>query len=157
MDVKSAFLNGFISKEVYVIPHHVLKLSKALYGQKQAPRAWYERLNSFLLKNGFKIRKVDTTLFIMHKKHDFLIVKIYVHDIIFGATNQSLGNNFSELMQGVFKMSMMEELKYLWGYKSKNRKIGSSFIKRNILRICLKGLTWTKLRALALPCTVLKF
>ena len=64
MDVKSAFLNGFISEEVYVkqppgfenenLSHHVFKLSKALYSLKQAPRAWYERLNSFLLKSGFK-------------------------------------------------------------------------------------------------------
>ena len=60
MDVKSAFLNGYL-KEVYVkqplgfenseFPNHVFKLDKALYGLKQAPRAWYERLSSFLLKN----------------------------------------------------------------------------------------------------------
>nr|GEU56723.1 retrovirus-related Pol polyprotein from transposon TNT 1-94 [Tanacetum cinerariifolium] len=51
MDVKSAFLNGKISEEVYVqqppgfesseFPNHVCKLDKALYGLKQAPRAWY--------------------------------------------------------------------------------------------------------------------
>ncbi|GJR16141.1 retrovirus-related pol polyprotein from transposon TNT 1-94 [Tanacetum coccineum] len=52
MDVKSAFLNGKISEEVYVqqppgfesseFPNHVCKLDKALYGLKQAPRAWYQ-------------------------------------------------------------------------------------------------------------------
>ena len=61
MDVKSAFLNGFIDEEVYVEqppgfvdhvhPNFVFKLDKALYGLKQAPRAWYERLSSFLLSN----------------------------------------------------------------------------------------------------------
>nr|CAN62460.1 hypothetical protein VITISV_035911 [Vitis vinifera] len=55
MDVKSAFLNGFINEEVYVeqppgfqsfnFPNHVFKLKKTLYGLKQAPKAWYERLN----------------------------------------------------------------------------------------------------------------
>ena len=55
MDVKSAFLNGYIQAEVYVeqplgfenaeLPSHVYKLKKALYGLKQAPRAWYERLS----------------------------------------------------------------------------------------------------------------
>jgi hypothetical protein len=73
MDVKSAFLNGFINELVYVdqppgfkdprYPNHVYRLSKALYGLKQAPRAWYERLRYFLIEKGFTIRKVDTILF----------------------------------------------------------------------------------------------
>ena len=60
MDVKSAFLNGFIQEEVYVEqpsgfenfekPNHVYKLQKALYGLKQALRAWYERLSKFLME-----------------------------------------------------------------------------------------------------------
>ncbi|GJX54574.1 reverse transcriptase domain-containing protein [Tanacetum coccineum] len=59
MDVKSAFLNGFINEKVYVAqppgfvgfekPNHVFKLKKALYGLKQAPKAWYDRLKAFLL------------------------------------------------------------------------------------------------------------
>jgi hypothetical protein len=59
MDVKSAFLNGYINEEVYVEqppgseddkkPDHMYKLKKALYGLKQAPRAWYEILKDFLL------------------------------------------------------------------------------------------------------------
>jgi hypothetical protein len=73
MDVKIAFLNGPIKEEVYVeqppgfedneYPSHVYKLSKALYGLKQAPRAWYECLRDFLITNGFKVGKVDPTLF----------------------------------------------------------------------------------------------
>ena len=104
MDVKSAFLNGYIMEEVYVeqppgfencdLPNHVYKLTKALYGLKQAPRAWYDRLSSFLLENGFVMGKVDTTLFIKHKHHDILVVQIYVDDIIFGATNSSLCEEF---------------------------------------------------------------
>nr|CAD1838643.1 unnamed protein product [Ananas comosus var. bracteatus] len=72
MDVKSAFLNGYIFEEVYVeqppgfekhnFPDHVFKLSKALYGLKQAPRAWYERLSTFLTSNNFSRGNVDTTL-----------------------------------------------------------------------------------------------
>jgi len=107
MDVKSAFLNGFV-QEVYVDqppgfensekPNHVFKLKKALYGLKQAPRAWYERLSKFLLEKGFSRGKVDTTLFIKIKLNDILLVHIFVDDIIFGSTNDSLCKEFSQDM-----------------------------------------------------------
>ncbi|GJU12913.1 retrovirus-related pol polyprotein from transposon TNT 1-94 [Tanacetum coccineum] len=64
MDVKGAFLNGFINEVVYVAqppgfidfkkPNHVYKLKKALYGLKQAPKAWYDRLKAFLIKHEYK-------------------------------------------------------------------------------------------------------
>ena len=63
---------------------------KRHYGLKQAPRAWHERLSKFLLKKGFKMEKIDITLFIKTKEKDMLLVQIYVDDIIFGATNVSL-------------------------------------------------------------------
>ena len=48
----------------------------------------------------------------MYEKNDFLIVPIYVDDIIFSATNENLCKSFLELMHGEFEMSMMGELKY---------------------------------------------
>jgi hypothetical protein len=73
MDVKNAFLNRPIKENVFVeqslgfedeeYPNHVYKLHKALYGLKHAPRAWYECLRDFLIKNGFRIGKADSTLF----------------------------------------------------------------------------------------------
>ena len=84
MDVKSAFLNGYINEEVYVEqplgfkddkkPDHVYKLKKALYGLKQAPRAWYERLRDFLLSKGFMMGKVDTTLFTKKIDKDLFVL-----------------------------------------------------------------------------------
>jgi len=65
MDVKSAFLNGYINEEVHIEQppgfedykqaNHVFKLRNALYGLKQAPKAWYERLRDFLLSKGFAV------------------------------------------------------------------------------------------------------
>jgi len=122
MDVKSAFLNGFIEEELYVEqppgfvdsthPDFVFKLDKALYGLKQAPKAWYERLSSFLISNGFKEGKIDTILFTKHVKNDILIVQIYVDDIIFCSTNESLCQAFESCMKEEFEMSMMGELNY---------------------------------------------
>jgi hypothetical protein len=72
MDVKSTFLNGPI-KEVYVEQpssfesegylNHVYKLHKVLYRLKQAPRAWCECFRDFLIENGFRIGKTDSTFF----------------------------------------------------------------------------------------------
>jgi hypothetical protein len=108
MDVKSVFLNGYINKEVYVEqppnfeddkkPNHVYKLKKALYGLKQAPRAWYERLRDFLLSKGFKMGKVDTTLFTKKIGQDLFVLQIYVDDIIFGSTNQDYCEEFGKMM-----------------------------------------------------------
>ena len=77
MDVKSAFLNGTIKKKNYVeqppdfedhqFSNHVYKLNKALYDLKQTPRAWYERHSKFLIKNYFKRRNMDITLFFKKK------------------------------------------------------------------------------------------
>ena len=100
MDVKSAFLNGYIAEEVYVeqpsnfknykLLDHVFRLNKALYGLKQASRAWYERLSKFSLENRFLRRNIDTTLFIKRKNKEILVIQIYIDDIIFGSTNQDL-------------------------------------------------------------------
>ena len=98
--MKSTFLNGFIQEEVYVEqsldfedyekPNHVYKLQKVLYGLKQAFRGWYERLPEFFMEKGFSRGSIDTILFLKKHKHDILVVQIYVDNIIFGATNQSL-------------------------------------------------------------------
>jgi len=139
MDVKSAFLNGVISEEVFVKqppgfedlkhPDYVYKLKKSLYGLKQAPRARYDRLSNFLLKNDFKRGQVDTTLFKKTLEKYILIVQIYVDDIIFGSTNASLCKEFSMLMQEEFEMSMMGELKFFLGIQINQCKDGVYVLK----------------------------
>ncbi|XP_038989467.1 uncharacterized protein LOC120113034, partial [Phoenix dactylifera] len=153
MDVKSAFLNGYIMEEVYVgqppgfenhlHPDYVYKLHKALYGLKQAPRAWYERLSNFLIENKFKRGNVDKTLFIKRKGNDLLLVQIYVDDIIFGATNDSLCQEFAKLMQGEFEMSMMGELNFFLGLQIKQSEEGifisqSKYVKEMLEKFKMK-------------------
>lgn len=53
-----------------------------------------------------------TTLFIKRHKQDILVVKIYVDDIIFSNTIESLCREFSKMIQGEFEISMIEELTY---------------------------------------------
>jgi hypothetical protein len=75
-------------------PNRVYKLLKALYGFKQASRAWYARLKSFLLEHGYVMRSVYKTLFTLKHDNDFLLVQIYVDDIIFGGSSHSVVSRF---------------------------------------------------------------
>ncbi|GJY02534.1 hypothetical protein Tco_0360686 [Tanacetum coccineum] len=125
MDVKSAFLYGTIDEEVYVkqppsfedpkFPHRVYKVKKAMYGLHQAPRAWYGTLSKYLLANGFQRGTIDQTLFIRKQKGEFLLVQVYVDDIIFGSSNPKLCREFEALMHDKFKMSAMGELSFFLG------------------------------------------
>ena len=98
---------------------HVYKLRNALYGLKQAPRAWHERLRDFLVSKGFKMGKVDTTLFTKKIGNNLFVLQIYVDDIIFGSTNQDFCEDFRKMMANEFEMSMIGELSYVLGLQIK--------------------------------------
>nr|GEW73727.1 hypothetical protein [Tanacetum cinerariifolium] len=120
LDVKTTFLNCKLKKEVNVSqpegfvdqdnPSHMYKLKKALYGIKQAPRAWYNMLSSFPISQHFSKGAVDPTLFTQKARDDLLLTQIYVDDIIFASTNTAMCNEFANLMTTKFKMSMMGQI-----------------------------------------------
>jgi len=76
-------------------------------------------LSKFPIDNGFQRGKVDNTLFLKSKGKHLLIIQIYVDDIIFGATNSNLCDEFSKLMRNEFEMSMMGELNFFLGLQIK--------------------------------------
>ncbi|WVZ70522.1 LOW QUALITY PROTEIN: hypothetical protein U9M48_019182 [Paspalum notatum var. saurae] len=144
MDIKSAFLNGFIEKqppgfESAKFPDRVYKLRKALYGLKQAPRAWYARLKSFVLKSGFVMGSVDKTLFLLSRDGDTLIVQIYIDDIIFGGSSHALVSSFAEQMSREFEMSLMGELQYFLGLQIKQGLEGTIVHQTKYTRDILKN------------------
>jgi hypothetical protein len=161
MDVKSAFLNGFINELVYDeqplgfedprYPNHTYRLSKALYGSKQAPRAWYECLHDFLIKKGFKIGIVDTTLFTKKHNDDIFICQVYVDDIIFGSTNDCHCKEFGELMSKEFEMSMISELTFFLGFQVKQMKDGNFFSQEKYTKDLLKRFNMEKCKPIKTP------
>jgi hypothetical protein len=86
-----------------------------LYGLKQASQAWYARLKIFLLEHEYAMGSVDKTLFTLNHDTDFLLVQIYVDDIIFGGSSHSLISRFQKMMEIEFQMSMMGELTFFLG------------------------------------------
>ena len=86
MDVKTAFLNGLLKEDVYVVQpkgfidshflDHVLYLKKALYGLKQAPRAWHDRLTQYLVSYGFIRGNADQILFIKKEDGELIVAQV---------------------------------------------------------------------------------
>nr|GEU28863.1 retrovirus-related Pol polyprotein from transposon TNT 1-94 [Tanacetum cinerariifolium] len=148
MDVKSAFLNGKLKEEVYVkqplrfesstFPNHVCKLDKALYGLKNAPRAWYETLSTFLTKYKFVRGKINNTLFIYKTQTDVILVHIYVDDIIFGSTSIKLCKQFVKPMTQRYEISMMGVLTYFLGFQIKQSKRGILINQEKYVKDLLK-------------------
>ncbi|GKB69929.1 retrovirus-related pol polyprotein from transposon TNT 1-94 [Tanacetum coccineum] len=147
MDVKSAFLNGYINEEVYVAqhlgfidfakPNHVYRIKKALYGLNQAPKAWYDRLKAFLIKHDYTIRMLDNTLFTKKKNSNLIIIQIY-DNIIFDSTCQELCDDFAKIMHDEFKIRMMGELNFFLGLQIKQLEDGIFFNQSKYIKEMLK-------------------
>jgi hypothetical protein len=132
MNVKIDFLNGVIQEEVYVrqppdfenpkYVNRVYELSKALYGLKRGPRTWYAKIKIFLLDHRYVTGNVDKTLFTFKCGNDFLLLQIYVNDIIFGGSSHVPVLSFQEIIENEFQMSMIEELIFFLGIHVKKMK-----------------------------------
>lgn len=91
MDIKIAFLHGSLKEEVYVEQPetfevqdrrtHMWRLKKSLYGLKQTPRAWYERIDNYLMKLGFIRSEANPNLYFKVEKDMPLILVLYVDDL----------------------------------------------------------------------------
>ncbi|KAM1537567.1 hypothetical protein ACFX10_002572 [Malus domestica] len=97
LDIKNAFLDGDLQKEVYMQQpqgfidtsylSHVCKLVKSLYGLKQAPRVWNSKFTSYLTVMEFHASASDTSLFVKKDDSDIIILLLHVHDIILTGSN----------------------------------------------------------------------
>nr|CAN82044.1 hypothetical protein VITISV_020597 [Vitis vinifera] len=100
--------------------------------------AMQEELNQFERSKGFLMGKIDTTLFIKTKENDTLLYQIYVDDIIFGATNISLYEEFSRCMHSEFEMTMIGELNFFIGLQIKQLKEGTFMNQAKYIKDLLK-------------------
>ena len=97
MDVKNAFLNGDLSEEVYiqslsglfVESNKVCYLQHALYGFKQAPRAWFAKFSSTISRLGYMASYYDSALFFRRTNKGTILLLLYVDDMIITDDNLS--------------------------------------------------------------------
>ena len=123
MDVKSAFLNGVLEEEVYLEQppgymkigeeKKVLKLKKALYTLKQAPRAWNTRIDTYFKENGYKQCPHEHSLYTKKSGGNVILVALYVDDLIFSGNNDEMIEEFKSTMTREFEMTDLGLLKFL--------------------------------------------
>lgn len=125
LDVKTAFLHGELEEEVFVSQPEgfkvkgkedkVYKLHKALYGFKQAPRAWSIKLNSILKELGFVKCSKEPSLFRRITNGSLLLVAVYVDDLLVTGSRVEDIQAFKLEMETKFEMSDFGPLHYYLG------------------------------------------
>jgi hypothetical protein len=125
MDVKTAFLNGVLEVVIYMDQpeefvqkgkeHLVCKLIKALYGLKQSPRAWYQRIDSFFINEGFCRSHADHSLYIKQTGDYILVTILYVDDLIILSSDVTKLKWLKSQLEKEFEMSDLGELNYCLG------------------------------------------
>jgi hypothetical protein len=95
--------------------HKVLKLHKALYGLRQAPRAWNIKLDRTMKSLGFKKRPLEHAMYKRGQGRDHLLVGIYVDDLLITGANEKEIAKFKQQMKELFKMSDLGLLSYYLG------------------------------------------
>ncbi|KAL5568579.1 hypothetical protein UlMin_025154 [Ulmus minor] len=112
---------GFVHPQY---PNHVCQLQKAIYGLRQAPRAWYNELRTFLLGNGFSNSHCDTSLFIRTNSTDTLYLLVYVDDIIVTGSNAEAIRLFIATLSHRFSLKDLGPLSYFLGVEASRTSLG---------------------------------
>nr|GEU42089.1 hypothetical protein [Tanacetum cinerariifolium] len=148
MDLKTAFLNGKLDEEIYIQQpkgfivkgqeHKVCKLVKSLYGLKQAPKQWHEKFDNTLLSNGFQINACDKCVYVKQYKNAFVIICLYVDDILIMGTNMDVINQTKKMLHSSFDMKDMGEADVILGIRIQNNLNGYILIQSHYIEKTLK-------------------
>ncbi|OIW21109.1 hypothetical protein TanjilG_29361 [Lupinus angustifolius] len=140
LDINNAFLNGLLNEKVYMqqptcFQHSdktlVCKLHKAIYGLKQAPKQWFEKLKGTLFSLGFTTSKCDNSLFIHFSSTYKLYVLVYVDDIIVTRSSQSHVQQLISSLNSAFALKQLGKLDYFLGIEVKHLQDGSLHLNQS--------------------------
>jgi len=128
VDISHAFINGDIDTEIYMEqpegfeqygPEYVCKLYKSLYGLKQSPHLWSEKLAEVLEKMGFKRIYSDSSVYIYDRDGIKVIVPVFVDDITLASACKKALDKFVAELATYFKLRDLGPTSYLLGVEIK--------------------------------------
>lgn len=167
MDVKSAFLNGTLSEDIYMKqpdgfvdknnPEKVCKLKKSLYGLKQAARCWNVVMDEFLKSNGYIQSNADPCIYskiVKRNSKDILILMaVYVDDTIIATSDIEILNGEKLKLCDKFEMDDRGEVHYLLGMRIKRNRMSRelSIDQTTYLEGVLKKFEMTECKPVSTP------
>ena len=161
LDIKTAFLNGDLHEEVYVVQprgfvqkgeeNKVCRLKKALYGLKQAPRAWYEKIHAYLTAHGFQNSPTESTLYVKRQGDVFLIIVLYVDDMLLTGPNEAHIADFKADLNASFEMSDLGLLHHYLGIQFKQCDGGIALCQTQYVETLLRRFSLEDSKPIATP------
>ena len=123
MDVKSALLHGDSKEEIYMKqlegyiedPSSVWKLRKSLYGTKQAPRAWYSKMDIFLMSQKIERCKLDCNVYMQKKEGSLVLILLYVYDFLITSNSDAGLRSMKSSLNKAFAMTDLGMLRQFIG------------------------------------------
>lgn len=127
LDVTTAFLNGYLKETVYMYKpisyeassenNQVLKLKRAIYGLKQSSRAWYQRINDYLISLGYEKSKYEPCLFIKSVKNVKVIVALFVDDFFIFSNSDITTKDLINKLSCKFEIKDLGQIKQCLGLR----------------------------------------
>lgn len=141
-DVNNAFLHGNLEEEIYMkLPpgfsscnsnHHVCEFNKSLYGLKQASWQWFSKFSTTIITMGSTKSSADYSVFIKRQDQSFLILVVYVDDIIVAGNHLEATSNLKDFLHRQLKLKDLGPLKYLLGLEVARTSQGISVCQPQI-------------------------
>ncbi|GJX67357.1 retrotransposon protein, putative, ty1-copia subclass [Tanacetum coccineum] len=127
MNVKTAFLNGYLSEEVYMeqpegfvnpkYPKRVCKLKRSISGLKQASRQWNKRFDDEIKKFGFTQNPDEACVYLKASGSNVTFLILYVDDILIMGNNISMLQGVKSYLGRCFAMKDLGKAAYILGIK----------------------------------------
>ena len=140
MDLKCAFINGYLNEEIYMQqlegfvsnPYLVCRLKISLYGLKQSPRAWYAKIDGFLLSLIFVRCKLDPNVYLNLIHGSLMIIVLYVDDLLITEISKDEIASLKDAMNHAFSMTDLGLLSQFLGLEIDQTKNGIKYISTSI-------------------------